>query len=117
MPTEDAIADIDRVPYRREGLCCRSFDGEAVLYDPAHNTVHYLNRTAYFIWTHCDGQRCIEDIADALVATFDVGGEGEVPQADALDDIRQTLAELASNGLIDFSCRHGHDPAHHRCSL
>ena len=102
MPTEDASAEARHQPRQRDGLCCRSFDGEAVLYDPAHNTVHYLNKTAYFIWSRCNGSQGIPDIAGELASVFDVSSRGEDFEA-AVHDVRHTLAELKHNGLIDLA--------------
>ncbi len=89
------------LPVRREGLCCRAFDDEAVLYDPAHHAVHYLNRTAWFIWNCCDGQRDAEDIALEVAAGFEPNARQENPLAAIRDDVRSTLSNLSENGLIE----------------
>jgi len=109
MPTARTIADSD-VPCRRDGLCCRTLDDEAVLYDPAHHGVHFLNRTAYFIWRSCDGRSSVEDVAAAVAHAFDVDSGAPGPDTMVLSDVRRTLTELADNGLVDFSCRQFHDP-------
>jgi hypothetical protein len=90
-------------PLRRHGVRCRSFDGEAVLYDPAHNTVHYLNPTACFIWNCCDGVRGIDDITGALARTFELSEQSADADLLVRGDVRNTLSQLADNGLIDFS--------------
>ena len=54
------------VPTRREGVRLYLIDDEAMLYDPAHDVVHYLNATACFIWERCDGRRTAENIAADL---------------------------------------------------
>ena len=96
----DAVGDRRR-PVRREGLCCRVFDDEAVLYDPAHHAVHYLNQTAWFIWNCCNGQRDAEDIALEVAAGFEANAQQDNPMAAVRDDVRSTLSSLSENGLIE----------------
>jgi hypothetical protein len=88
-------------PIRREGLCCRAFDDEAVLYDPAHHAVHYLNRTAWFIWNCCNGHRDVEDITLEVAAGFEPNTQQDHPLAVIRDDVRSTLSRLTENGLIE----------------
>lgn len=88
-------------PIRREGLCCRVFDDEAALYDTAHHSVHYLNRTAWFIWNCCDGRHEVEDIALNLAAAFEAGSRHDDPLSVIRDDVRSTLSNLTENGLIE----------------
>ncbi len=116
MLSQCAITRLNDVPCRRDGLRCRPLDDEAVLYDPAHHTLHYLNQTAYFIWARCDGRRRVQDIADAVAAAYETGCEGQdsggqerAPDPRVLGDVRRTLAELADNGLIDSGCLDTHD--------
>ena len=89
------------LPVRRDGLCCRVFDDEAVLYDPAHHAVHYLNRTAWFIWNCCNGRRDAEDIALEVAAAFEPSAQQDNPLAAVRDDVRSTLSHLTENGLIE----------------
>jgi len=98
-------------PVRREGLCCRDFDDEAVLYDPAHHAVHYLNRTAWFIWNCCDGQHGVEDIISAVAEVFEPGARHDDPMAAIRNDVRTTLSNLTENGLIESVASQSHGPA------
>lgn len=82
-------------PRQREGCACRVLDDEAAVYDPAHDVIHYLNRTAYFLWERCDGSRDAAMLTDALADAFDVDA------VTVRDDVEETLAMLAENGLID----------------
>ncbi len=91
------------IPIRREGLCCRAFDGEAVLYDPAHHAVHYLNRTACLIWNCCDGRHEVEDIVLEVTAAFEPSTPQDNPVAAVRADVRSTLSTLTENGLIESS--------------
>ena len=71
------------------------------MYDVAHHTLHYLNTTALFILSRCDGQRQVEDIAADLLErhALDAGDPGACAQI--LSDVRQGLAKLAEDGLLE----------------
>lgn len=102
MMTGCESLELTDVPRPREGLCCRSLDDEAVVYDPSHHILHYLNRTAYAIWQSCDGQRSVGQIAGSLAEAFDL--DPAAPGRDAIiDDIRKTIADLAGSGLIELA--------------
>jgi len=89
-------------PLRRDGVACRSFDDEAVLYDVAHHSLHYLNTTARFIWDRCDGRRGVDTIGRELADAF----ETETVSRDAVvEDVRQAMAGLVESGLVEFQSR------------
>ncbi len=88
-------------PKRRGGVMLYPLDEEAVVYDMAHDVVHYLNATARFIWERCDGRRTILDIADELNEVFDLDGSGGASADEIVADVRNTLANLSGNGLIE----------------
>lgn len=90
------------VPSKRHDLQCHLLDGEAIVYDVAHNAVHYLNTTAYFIWNCCDGHQSIRNIAIKLANAFDWQNDHEDPQATMLNDVRHTLDKLTDDGLIEW---------------
>ncbi len=89
------------MPKRRGGVMLYPLDEEAVVYDIAHDVVHYLNATARFIWERCDGNRTIHDIADELNEVFDLGGSGEASPDEIVADVQDTLDNLSGNGLIE----------------
>jgi len=39
---------------------------EVLVYDLKTNKCHCLNKTAYFIWQHCDGQTDVVEIANRM---------------------------------------------------
>lgn len=107
MTHEQAEAAIEAIragvrPLRREPIRAHEMDDEAVLYDLAHNAVHYLNLTAYHIWQCCDGQHTTSEIADLLARRFDLLHDPAANLENMLRDVNATLAELAGNGLIDL---------------
>ncbi len=81
-------------PERRSDVIFRVVDGEVVILDRRHDTVHRLNATASFVWEHCDGNRTAEEIADLLAAEF--------PDArdQVLADVRHILAQFDRLGLL-----------------
>ncbi len=90
-------------PRQRSGIRAYEIDGEAVLYDLARDTVHYLNRTAWLIWRLCDGGAREEDISQKVAVTFDLlPQQAGVPDS-ILHDTRMTLHSLAVDGLIDWA--------------
>lgn len=82
---------------RRAGICCHELDGEAVLYDPAHHALHYLNATAYLIWQQCDGGCDVRTILDGLADQLAYDGTAE----DLREEIMAAVSRLTGNGLLD----------------
>ena len=87
---------------RREECRVYELDGENVVYDVAHDTVHYLNGTSCFIWQRCDGRRSMECIAKELADSFMLDS-GRDAERQILVDVQNTVAELARNGLLEFA--------------
>jgi coenzyme PQQ synthesis protein D (PqqD) len=63
---------------------------------PRAQPVATLNETAAHIWHLCDGNRCLDNIADAMADEFNADRKL------ILKDIRETILMLASNRLISF---------------
>ena len=101
LPAEPREPAVGNGPRRRDGLRPFPIDDEAVVYDVAHDSVHYLNRTAWFIWEKCDGTREPAEIAAEMAQAFD-GLNGDDARASVLADVRQTVASLRDDGLIDW---------------
>ncbi|MFQ5410779.1 MAG: PqqD family protein [Phycisphaerae bacterium] len=95
------------LPLRRESIRSYPIDDEAVLYDVAHDAVHYLNAAARFIWERCDGRRTIDEIDDEMARAFDVNDStmAENDPNALVADIRTTLKNLYENGLLDHNPR------------
>ncbi len=98
MTAEPEPIAMNAVPVRRSTIRCHEMDGEAVLYDPAHHAVHYLNATAYLIWQHCDGERNAQELLEELTQQF----EWDEHVEDLQPQVVAALAHLVENGLVDW---------------
>jgi PqqD family protein of HPr-rel-A system len=85
-------------PKRRKSIRAYRLDDEAVLYDTAHHTVHYLNTTAGLIWDCCDGSKDFDAILQELAEAF---GQTS-PIVQMRQDIHAALHAMQQDGLIDF---------------
>ncbi len=79
---------------RRTGVQSRLVEGELIVLDREHDLIHQFNKTATFIWEHCDGQQSAADIANAVCESF------EVDEATATKEVIETLERLQNLGLI-----------------
>jgi hypothetical protein len=48
----------------------RIVDKSLMVYDLKEQRVHILNQTAAMIWTLCDGERALDEIAEIVAADF-----------------------------------------------
>ncbi len=58
-------------------------------------TMHQLNLLGGEIWQLCDGERSLEQIVDALVATY------EVDRDELEQDVREFVADLSERGWLN----------------
>lgn len=79
---------------RRTGVQSRLVEGEMVVLDRERGLIHQLNKTATFIWEHCDGQQSAADIANSVCENFDVD------EATAIKEVLETLERLQNLRLI-----------------
>ena len=79
---------------RRTGVQSRLVEGEMIVLDREHDLIHQFNKTATFIWEHCDGQQSAADIANAVCESF------EVDEATATKEVIETLERLQNLELI-----------------
>ncbi|HUP94269.1 MAG TPA: PqqD family protein [Burkholderiales bacterium] len=68
---------------------------ETILLDPESAKFFMLNQTCSFIWEHLSNPATAESLAGELCKSFD-----NVALADALSDVRTTLAEMLSLELV-----------------
>ena len=80
---------------RNQGVEAAPLNDEAILLDPATSKFFMLNRTSSFIWDHLSTPSSAESLADAICTSFD-----DVALPDALNDVRTTLDEMMSMGLV-----------------
>ena len=79
---------------RRTGVQSRLVEGELIVLDREHDLIHQFNKTATFIWEHCDGRQSAADIANAVCDSF------EVDEATATKEVIETLERLQNLDLI-----------------
>lgn len=56
---------------RRDGVLFQAIDDEVIAYDTERHKAHCLNRTAAFVWEHCDGQTSVAEVASRLTREFE----------------------------------------------
>lgn len=56
---------------RKEGLIVEQMPDEVLVYDLELHKAHCLNRTAAFVWQHCDGKSDASKIARRMEKEFD----------------------------------------------
>ena len=79
---------------RNEQLVIQALPEETLVYDLKRHKAHCLNKTAAFVWQHCDGRTTTGDMAAKLSATFDLPADekivwlalGDLEKADLLQD-------------------------------
>ena len=95
MPQAIASSNLNGLRLKhRTGVQSRLVEGEMVVLDREHDSIHQLNKTATFIWEHCDGQQSAAEIAKAVCENFDVD------EATAIKGVIETLERLQSLRLI-----------------
>jgi methyltransferase-like protein len=80
---------------RRTDVQSRLVEGELVVLDREHDLIHQFNKTATFIWQHCDGQRSPAEIANAVCENF------EVDEPTAIKEVIETLERLRNLELVE----------------
>jgi len=91
---------------KNPALAWREIDDETIIISPNDSTLHELNDTGSFLWKNIDGHRSASELADLLVANY------EVRPDIALSDTQALLEELSSRKLLvpvpgtggDLSC-------------
>ena len=53
---------------RQEGIIVRELPEEVLIYDVERDKAHCLNKTAGFVWQHCDGRTRVATVARLLAA-------------------------------------------------
>lgn len=87
---------------QRDGLETFELEDEAVIYDLARDTVHYLNRTARRVWECCDGVRTSADIRRELTMAL-VAGESNVAHERIVDHgVGEAIRMLQRDGLLQL---------------
>lgn len=82
---------------RSEGLVITDQSDETLVYDEVRHKAHCLNRTAAFVWQHCDGQTDEAELAMLVRREFGVTEGEEDLVALALDELNR--AKLLVDGV------------------
>ena len=56
---------------QREGLVVQEMSEEVLVYYRERNKAHCLNRTAALVWSHCDGNKSVAEMAHAIAKETD----------------------------------------------
>ena len=84
-----------RLEKRKKDIILKELDSELLLYDKKKAVVHYLNRTAGFIWKKINNKRSADDIAKEIEKKFDI------PSNRAIKDVKKTLARFSKLELLN----------------
>ena len=79
---------------KNPALAWREIDDETVIISPNDSVMHELNDTGSFLWKNIDGHRSAPELAELLVAAY------EVTPDIALADTQALLEEMSSRKLV-----------------
>jgi len=82
-------------PKQRADVRTRRVEGEMVVLDRREEFIHQFNRTASYIWEHCNGLATPDEISQALCEAFDVDF------STAQKDVLATLEQLRRAKLLE----------------
>jgi len=86
--------EMDAYPIKSQDTAHRVLGGEAIIVNLESSFFYSLNPVGTFIWERCDGRHSLAEIAQALVAEF------QVEPKTAARDCREFVADLAEQGLL-----------------
>jgi Coenzyme PQQ synthesis protein D (PqqD) len=79
---------------KNPALAWREIDNETVIISPNDSVMHELNDTGSFLWKNIDGKKSAAELAELLVASY------EVTPDIALSDTQSLLEEMSSRKLV-----------------
>lgn len=79
---------------KNPALAWREIDDETVIISPNDSVMHELNNTGSFLWKNIDGKKSAAELAELLVASY------EVTPDIALSDTQSLLEEMSSRKLV-----------------
>jgi hypothetical protein len=79
---------------KNPALAWREIDEETVIISPNDSVMHELNDTGSFLWKNIDGHKSAAELAELLVANY------EVRPDIALADTQSLLQEMSSRKLV-----------------
>jgi len=84
------------IPKRSEGIQQSDLTDGCMLLDQEKAIAFALNVTAALMWSHCDGQHTIEEIAEIIAET------SSLPPDHITEDVKQTINNFHTHGLLYF---------------
>ena len=84
-------------PKRRADVRTRVVEGETVVLDLREDFIHQFNKTASYIWEHCNGLSTPDEITNDLCQAFDVDF------STARRDVLAAIEKLQQSKLIEVS--------------
>ncbi len=88
------IIDKSIIPKKSESILFRGLDDGSILYDVEIERAHILNIYASYVWEHCDNQRSVQEIINAIEEELNETGK------DHAKEIIFTLEQFAKEGLV-----------------
>jgi hypothetical protein len=82
-------------PLRANQVAAKELGDEVVLYLTDGSAVHVLNRSAFLIWSLCDGQHTVQEMEQALKDRYAIPD-----QVNVAADVRACLTQLADKQLL-----------------
>jgi len=79
---------------KNPAVAWREIDDETVIISPNDSVMHELNDTGSFLWMNIDGKKSAAELAELLVASY------EVTPDIALSDTQSLLEEMSSRKLV-----------------
>lgn len=83
------------IPARNPMISVRTYNENAILYNPDTNRSKTLNSTGFFIWKKSDGRHSVQNISEEIKKTYD-----SVPSHELKNDIIHFLEELFKENYI-----------------
>lgn len=74
---------------------CKEYDSEKVVCDLKKDKIHFLNKTASFIWELLDGTNNLDDIWEAVLGKFDIK-----ESTDLRKEISETIELFEKQGML-----------------
>ena len=88
-------------PRLAEDVTVCDIDGEAVVYDPTGQQIHYLNYSAALMLDLCDGTATIRQMAEAVADVYEM-------QVDEVEkQVRKTVRDLRLRSLLEPTTKKG----------
>ena len=79
-------------PLRKDNVLCSPLDSEWILCDSESGSVHFINATAEFVWSMCDGYHSLNDMEEQLRDAYHFPNEIDLKRE--LDTILQKFKDM-----------------------